>query len=42
MVELPHGEIFLKDICNGLHIIPACDGRTDGRTADACNKLRST
>jgi len=32
MVGLPDGEKNFEDICNRLHTIPACDGRTDGQT----------
>jgi len=32
MVGLPDGEKNFEDIYNRLDTIPACDGRTDGRT----------
>jgi len=31
MVELPDGEKNFEDMCNRLHTIPACDGRTNRR-----------
>jgi len=32
MVGLLDGEKNFEDMCNRLDTIPACDGRTDGRT----------
>jgi len=32
MVGLPEGEKNFEGMCNLLNTIPACDGRTDGRT----------
>jgi len=32
MAGLPAGEKSLKNMCNRLHTIPACEGRTDRQT----------
>ena len=32
MIELPYGEKNYDDMLSRFHTIPACHGRTDGRT----------